>query len=258
MRREPVYDHEMMRKFYEGEVPAYDQVRTLGGWATESLVKIGLLWMFYVGSTLGMRLVLSLPLVMFPQLIRDRRIRFLLLAGAVSLAGILAEVFFLVHYAAAVTSLILALVLQSMRHLRVWRWEGRPTGLFLSRALPVLMVATLGLALRAAISRSPIHFVWDAERLTETRLHRSDVLAQLESEEGTQLAIVRYTSAHQVRDEWVYNGADIDGAKVIWARDMGATKNQELIDYFKNRRVWLVEADEKPPRVSPYPSSGVP
>ena len=44
---------------------------------------------------------------------------------------------------------------------------------------------------------------------------------------------------------------------VVWARDMGAAKNQELIDYYKDRRVWLVEPDEKPVRVTPHPPDGV-
>jgi len=52
--------------------------------------------------------------------------------------------------------------------------------------------------------------------------------------------------------EWVYNEADIDNAKVIWARDMGASSNEELITYFRDRRVWLIDADEKPPRPVPY------
>jgi hypothetical protein len=39
-------------------------------------------------------------------------------------------------------------------------------------------------------------------------------------------------------------GADIDGSKVVWARDMGAEKNQNLIEYFSDRQVWLVKPDE--------------
>jgi hypothetical protein len=46
--------------------------------------------------------------------------------------------------------------------------------------------------------------------------------------------------------------ADIDGSRIIWAHDMGRQKNQELIRYFKNRQVWLVEPDFAPPKLSAY------
>jgi hypothetical protein len=44
--------------------------------------------------------------------------------------------------------------------------------------------------------------------------------------------------------------ADIDGATVVWARDMGPTENTELINYFEERHVWLVEADDVAPKLS--------
>jgi len=48
--------------------------------------------------------------------------------------------------------------------------------------------------------------------------------------------------------------ADIDKAKVVWARDMDDSENAELIRYFPHRRVWLAEPDLAPPRLSPYPA----
>ena len=33
---------------------------------------------------------------------------------------------------------------------------------------------------------------------------------------------------------------------------MGASANEELIRYFKDRRVWLLEADKSPPKLLPY------
>jgi hypothetical protein len=63
---------------------------------------------------------------------------------------------------------------------------------------------------------------------------------------------MRYDSNHDPNEEWVYNGADIDGSKVVWARDMGEAQNLELIRYFKDRKVWLMEPDAKSPRVSRY------
>jgi hypothetical protein len=84
---------------------------------------------------------------------------------------------------------------------------------------------------------------------------RARMLAKLESYAGPQLAIVRYTPDHNCLDEWVYNSPDIDKSKVVWARDMGSAANQELLRYFYDRTVWLVQPDFDPPRISPYRSA---
>ena len=71
---------------------------------------------------------------------------------------------------------------------------------------------------------------------------RAQTLADLRHRAGKSLVIVRYIDGHNPEDEWVYNDADIDAAKVIWARDMEAG-NQRLLDYFRDRQVYLVEPD---------------
>ena len=60
---------------------------------------------------------------------------------------------------------------------------------------------------------------------------------------------------HNPLDEWVYNLADIDGSKVVWAREMDTTDNLELIHYYRDRKVWLVEPDAMPARIVPYPAA---
>lgn len=57
--------------------------------------------------------------------------------------------------------------------------------------------------------------------------------------------------------ELVYNAADIDDANIVWARDMG-DKNLELIRYFRDRQVWLVNGSSSPPRLMPYPADSLP
>jgi hypothetical protein len=52
---------------------------------------------------------------------------------------------------------------------------------------------------------------------------------------------------------WVYNNADIDHSKVVWANDMSATENAELVTFFKDRHVWLIAPDANPAKLSPYP-----
>jgi hypothetical protein len=82
---------------------------------------------------------------------------------------------------------------------------------------------------------------------------REEVKRKLEQLPGKQLAIVRYSPQHSSLDEWVYNAPDIDGSKVVWAREMDAACNLELLRYYSDRTVWLVQPDLDPAAFSPYP-----
>jgi hypothetical protein len=82
---------------------------------------------------------------------------------------------------------------------------------------------------------------------------RAQLLANLEKDGEQQLVIVRYGPRHPPQHEWVYNDADIDNSRVIWARDMGMDHDQELLNYFNDRRVWLLEVNSNTPELVPYP-----
>ena len=45
--------------------------------------------------------------------------------------------------------------------------------------------------------------------------------ASLPRYQASCLVFVRYYPQHIFQDEWVYNAADIDAARVVWARDLG-------------------------------------
>jgi hypothetical protein len=81
---------------------------------------------------------------------------------------------------------------------------------------------------------------------------RAQTEARLQQLPGQQLVIVRYSPTHFPLDEWVFNAAEIDNSKVIWAREMDAADNLELLRYYKDRKVWLAEPDIHPVKVSPY------
>ncbi len=83
---------------------------------------------------------------------------------------------------------------------------------------------------------------------------RAQLLEQLSRAGGRHLVIVRYGQRHSVHDEWVYNAADIDAATVVWARAMDAVQDQQLIGYFHDRRIWLLEPDESTAHLMPYPA----
>jgi hypothetical protein len=237
----PSYHHAAMRDFYlDLEYSRYVSARSVSGFLKETAIKLGTIWAFFVGP------VLTIPGLLLPKVLCDRRIRFLIATGAVGFAGTALVIFFDPHYAAPLTGIILAMVLQGMRHLRVWHFEGKPTGLFLVRASVALCVLFVPVKVwRLAAGSEPGS--WPA-----MGIERARVVAQLSSLPDEQLVIVHYKPAHNVLFEWVYNEPNIDTSKIVWARDMGAAQNEELIQFYKSRRVWFLEADESPPNLFSY------
>ena len=83
-------------------------------------------------------------------------------------------------------------------------------------------------------------------------------LALLHREGGKQLIVIR--CAPNVADtptfgcrDWTRNDADMDGQEIVWARDMGAEHNRGLLDYFKDRRPWLLDVEISGTKLLPYP-----
>jgi hypothetical protein len=253
-RPEPVYHHPVMREFYSRfEQATYEEgVQTISGLILAKLAFVIPLFAFYFGPAL------LLPVLLFPRVLCDRRIRFLVAAGAVVLLGLAIEVFFLPHYGAPLTALNLALVVQALRHLRVWRWDGRPSGVSLVRILPLVCAAALATRLIAPGFGLPLTETtvwWMKLAPSERGVERARLLARLELLPGQHLVIVRYRPEHDPRTqlEWVYNAADIDRAKVIWARGMGDAADARLLQYYRNRRIWLIEPDRQPAQLQSYP-----
>jgi hypothetical protein len=87
-------------------------------------------------------------------------------------------------------------------------------------------------------------------------LQRAAIQNKLEKLPQKQLVIVSYAPSHRLDFEWVYNSADIDASKVVWARDMGEQANQELLHYFHDREAWAVVVNDLPrPDLVRYPAS---
>jgi hypothetical protein len=81
---------------------------------------------------------------------------------------------------------------------------------------------------------------------------RAKVLKELEALSGKHLVIVRYSTGTVESDgEWVYNRADIDNAKVVWAREIPGVDTEPLLNYFSSYHIWLLEPGFSPPRLTP-------
>jgi hypothetical protein len=247
-RPEPQYHHAVMRDFYRWELSRFESYRSLRGAATRTGEKLVGIWQFYLAP------VLTLPLLALPLVLRDRRMRVPLIILGVFATGLAVETWTLPHYVAPATSLLYLILLQGMRHLRFLRCGERALGVSLVRAIPVICCAMILLRLLAVAAHAQIEPAWPRGNLDRAR-----VVRELNRLPGQHLVIVRYGTnpavQHDVDHEWVYNAADIDHSKVVWARDMGA-QNAELLRYFSGRKAWVVNGDDAAPSPLPYTLPG--
>lgn len=174
-----------------------------------------------------------------PWILRDHRVRLLVIQAALCFAGFLLIVWFQPHYAAPLTATVFCLVTQGLRHLRKWRLGGRQVGIGISRVLVLL-----------AVVLAPFHSSY--ADLHPALKERARIERELDSLPGQHLIIVRYSARHDALEEWVYNRADIDHAKIVWAREIPGVDIRPLLHYFEGRRVWLVEPDVSRVQLSPY------
>jgi len=180
-----------------------------------------------------------------PFVFCERKLRVPLFALLLVSAGFFASIWSFPHYAAPVTCVIFLLLVQAIRHMRTMRLAGRPVGLALSCAAVFLLAGEVGL-------RASNHCCDPLEWTCQGDPSRAVIQEKLSHTPGKHLILVRYEEDHNIHDEWVYNGAEIDSARVLWARELDAEQNAKLLAYFKDRHVWLVEPDKDNTELIPY------
>jgi len=243
-RTEPEYHHAVMRDYYRWELIEFERNRTLRGYVERTAEKIASWWQFYLGP------LLTVPLLAFPWVVKNRKMRLPILLGATMALGFAVQTWTFPHYASPATGAVYILLVQGLRYLRLWRRHAGGTGRAVVRAVPVLACAMILLRIGAAALHTHIEPDWP-----RGNMERAAVVHQVRRLAGDQLVLVRYGDHHNVDHEWVWNEASIDNAKVVWARDMGNRANQELLHYFKNRRAWLINGDDVSPKLEPYSDS---
>jgi hypothetical protein len=232
------YNNRQFEDFYNGwERENYENTwNDVGRVSQEKIDRVGSTF-FWWGALL---LLPGLPFAL-----RDKKMRLPIAMIFLGTLGIFAVIWSFAHYAAPFTCVIVALVVQSMRHLRTLHVAGWPLGKWLSRAAILLLaIDTTGYVYNRECD--PLHWTCQGDP------SRAAIQDDLSHTSGKHLIIVRYESDHNIHDEWVYNGAEIDNAKVLWARELDKSQNAKLIAYFKDRQVWLVEPDTDNTELIPY------
>jgi len=234
------YHHARMQAKYEQELKEADENQTLRGFLRRGGEKVYSFGHLY--------LVAPFPFVFIalPCAVRDRRMRVPWMIGGIFVIGLALEVWFLPHYFAPAAALFYLILLQCMRHLRWFEWRERPIGLALVRAVSLIYLATVVLRIGMAVAHVHPEKEWQ-----HGDMGRAAIVKELDAMPGKDVVLVKYAADFDPDREWVFNGADIDGQKIVWARDMGPEKNQELLEHYRGRKFWIVKADGEA-RLEPY------
>lgn len=238
LKPEPEYNHREIRELHAGwELTDYLNQQSMRG-AMEAVrykLKLFLEW--------NLRdLIFLIPLFALPvSLMTDRRVRLALIIIAITLAAVLLETWFLPHYTSLLAGLMLVPVVRSMMRLIHWRWRGLTVGRQTIRATVVLSAIML---MSFWYGLSPVDS-------SQWNYQRARMIEEFQASGDRHLVIVRYGPEHLIYQEWVHNEADIDRAPVVWARSMGE-RDRELIEYFRDRRVWMLEVNDGQALLKPY------
>jgi hypothetical protein len=223
------YDNAEIEKFYnQYERLAYDRT-----WTTLKSVFQDK-WEHCSLAFLWPACWLLLPGIFF--LHRDARLRLPLVTLLAVLFGYCLVVWPGPHYIAPAAAVLFAALTQSIRHLRTIRIFRRPIGAALSRAILLALVVDVSLLVAQQLGDPQC---WGGWGLSD----RADLLHELESKPGKHVVLVHYGPEHSVHEEWVFNAADIDASKVIWARDLPGEINGQLLRYYPDRTIWLALPD---------------
>jgi hypothetical protein len=238
------YNNQQFEEFYNGwELENYNN--SWGGvWkvTAEKLTRSGSTY-FWWGALL---LLPGVPFSLF-----DRKMRLPLTIFLVVSAGFFSILWSMPHYAAPLTGVIILLLVQAIRHLRTMKVRGRPVGAALTRAAVVCLALDVAINVSQGIC-DPL--LWTCKGDPS----RAAIVERLSHTPGKHLIIVRYPEGYNVHDDWVFNGAEIGGAKVLWARETNSQQNKRLLDYFKDRQIWLIEPEEDNTELLPYPLAPTP
>lgn len=200
---------------------------------------------------------LYIALVAFPFAFRQRH--FLWIVGTLAIFALGTNLFpyLLVHYLSGVTCLFVLVSVIGLRQLTRINIRSTPLGWEVARILMLLCFAHFlfwyGLHL---FENAPFSFgmmryeTWDAINHGNPA-QRIAVDKQLAAIPGKLLVFVRYWPNHIFQNEWVWNAADIDRSRIVWARDLGTAENEKLLGYYPDRKPLLLEPDARPAILTP-------
>jgi hypothetical protein len=237
-RREKPLNHQVMRDLANSELQYYNGQDL--NVAIGARILFSLLWILRSGDVFLIPVIAIFP-VLASWTLRNRWGLFSLLAYVVFFLALSMDTALNAHYAAPIVAFNYFLVAQAMR---LWLWRNPKAGRVALWCIPLLGIASLVWALHRSLQEQTPN-TW--------HLQRARITDELSKQSGQHLIIVSYGPRHSAEREWVYNAADIDQAKIVWARDMDLRQNCKLLAYFSDRRIWSLKINDDESLYSPEP-----
>jgi len=204
-------------------------------------------WRAVLDAVLGYSVWILPALAFLPWLMRSRKGRWLAGLAALMVAASFFEVNLFAHYPAPFVPVFVILAVFGLRQL--------------GAAVPaaVLPLVLLLVGYRTAVDGWRVLNENTPDRFKSLNAGKSRLEHELEeSHPGRHVVFVRYSVPRSPHEEWIYNRADIDGAAVIWAHDMGDGENRKLMAYYSGRQFWSFDPDLPSASIAPYRSSDAP
>jgi hypothetical protein len=237
-----------IRDNYLNQLQLYRQRYSFSAIVTAERERLRNFWRFFIGP------FLTPALFFLGWLLRDRRIRpWLLISIPFVIDKATYHAWFPAQNAPA-TVLIVLVIVQCWRHLRVWQrhrnWGVSVTRLLMAGFAIAIVLGGLGRAVEPVLPARLRHLPPLWESLYPARRLRDDVNERLSRVPGKHLVFVKYSPGHCFCEEWVFNSADIASQRIIYARPFSPSSDEALIRTFQDHDAWVVEPDEQPYRLS--------
>jgi len=235
LRESRGYHNEAMRRFHEEwEAGVFLVQKNWNGYLYEKGEKLRILWKFFLGWGLTIPAAIGAFASAVASFKNRRSVHRLLgwTGGTAAALIVLVHsqtVWINPHYMAPLVPFLWCWIGLGLATLSSWTLYRFEVGLLLSIICVGFAALLMWDEFETSLSQMASHNEW--------HLQRRDIESKLHSTVGRHLVLVEYDASHSPHEEWCYNSADIDRSKIVWARDLGAAKNERLLEYFSDRTI---------------------
>jgi hypothetical protein len=235
-----------LQHMYDWQRGFYERGQTWAGFWEELGKRLALQDKYFIGYHCWPALLAALLLW------RDWRGRFLVGLIAATLLWNSWYPFAYGHYFAPLLAGYTALIVLGLERIAGWTRAGFPWGECGAAVLVLSSVQTFPYSLFQTLSNPPGGTDTAGQTLrrplslTEARFRpdiRSDIERRLQALGGRHLVFVRTRHPLEAEDAWYGNGPDLEASPILWAQEIDAKSDRQMLEHYRGRRVWTVQTE---------------